>query len=168
MRKTLQVCLFTFVSCLPVAGISEVTVDRFTGNATCTGIVFPQTEDGHVIMGTFRYVKIAGDYFGPYMVLNVTSARPAGLANGDADFLFTTPDGLTTRLTGEVFTAAGSGANEQVTYIFSDSDAAEEIFSSAMQIEYRLNGPRGSFEGRLDTFMVNLSINKCSERNWPE
>lgn len=170
MKRTILALYFTLAVSLPASGFAEVTVDRFTGDATCNGTMFlnDNPQGGHVVMGRFRYLKIDDDYHGPFMLLNVTSANPVGLANGDANLLLTAPDDTITRLRGEVISSSGSGAEETVFYSFDDAPAAEEAFSIATEVEYRLNGLRGNFQGNMDAFMVSLSLGICSDKDWPQ
>ena len=156
--------------CSPMVAFSEVTEDKFTGEAICTGMVFPQTSGDHVVAAAFRYMKIDEEYLGPYLVLQVTSARPAGLGSGEANFLFSMLDGSVQRLRGEVAASSGSGAVEVITYMFDDESEAESIFSASVnKIEYRLSGSRGKFEGEFRNAMyIKMSLDECSGKDWPK
>lgn len=150
--------------------LAEVNVDRFTGDATCTGISFlaDRRTPAHVFMGVFRYARINENFLGPYFVASASSASPIGLSGGDANFILTFPDGEIMRLRGEVFYAAGAGPTEEITYMFEDPEKAEEAFERAMSIDYRLNGIRGSFEGQIQNMMMmRMSLSTCSGRDWP-
>ena len=160
---------FYLIFVLPSSAWAEISVDRFTGDVTCNGtLIFNENpQGGHVIIGRFRYLKIGDDYHGPFLFLNVTSAKPVGLAAGDADFLLTNAAERVTRLKARVVSSGGIGPEEIVFYDFGDTSLAEDSFSSALRIEYRLNGLTGNFMGTIDAFSTKLSIGTCSKKNWP-
>ena len=170
MKRKIQALCCALTVSLPTSSVAEITVDRFTGDVTCDGtmILNENSHSGHLVMGRFRYLKIDGDYHGPFLLLNVTSSNPVGLANGDANFLLTGSDDTITRFRGEVISSSGSGPREIVFYSFDDAQAAEEAFASATKVEYRLNGQRGNFLGSMNASIVKLSLGVCSDKNWPE
>lgn len=146
---------------------AEISYDRYTGVAICTGAPLPHTEDGVGVLLHVRYGKTVdnGGYIGPLLQFQVTSPTQFDFSSGNLDMIASTPEG-DERIQGDLFEREDFRPTERVSFLVGED--AENIFLAASSVEYRITGRSGAIEGRINPMLLfHASIRDCRDFEIP-